>query len=266
MQEPQNKKPPLLDMIHDAIDSAPRALARIALYITRNPELILTLSIAEIARNTETGPATAVRFCRTLGYSGFREFKIALSGEIERGRVFEGHCGALQGASIAPRIAVLSSALQNSIAASARMLDDTQVKDLAKRVRTAQRIEVFGMGLSSACANILALRLIWLGFPVHSPSSAGISHGLARTLNSSSIAIGISSSGVTEETKEFLATARKTGAHTVAITTRVDCPVARHADELLQITSAGAWGAPGSSMHIPAVVLLSEYLCRCLQD
>jgi len=256
----------LLDTIHEAISAAPSALARIALYITQHPENVLALPIADLARNTNSGPASIVRFCRTLGFSGFREFKIALSGEIERGRALEAQRDTPQDSSVAPKISVLSSALQNSIAASARMLDDSQVKNLANRVRTAGRIGVFGIGPSSVCADILAMRLTWLGFPAHSFSSASMSHGLARTLNSSSLAIGISSSGATEETKEFLAAAHSSGAHTVAITTRADCPIAQYADEIILFTSAGAWREPGSSMHVPSVVLLSEYLCRCLQD
>ncbi|WP_442967338.1 hypothetical protein [Rhizobium sp. AG207R] len=45
--------------------------------------------MAELAHNTDSGSASIVRFCRILGFSGFREFKIALSGEIERARALD---------------------------------------------------------------------------------------------------------------------------------------------------------------------------------
>ncbi|RWI72067.1 MAG: hypothetical protein E5V70_00325 [Mesorhizobium sp.] len=77
--------------------------------------------------------------------------------------------------------------------------------------------------------------------------------------------MGISSRGHTVETKDFLAIARETGAYTIAITTRVDCPIARTADEVVLFTSAEAWPQAGSAMHVPPLVLLSEYLCQCLQ-
>ncbi|WP_107676178.1 MurR/RpiR family transcriptional regulator [Agrobacterium sp. LAD9] len=267
MQETRQTQPLLLDMIYAAINSAPTALARVALYIAQDPEIILSLSVADLARNTGSGPASIVRFCRTLGFSGFRDFKIALSGEIERGRILNlAQRTAPEDIYLPPKLAVLSTALQNSIAASARMLDESQITGLAIRVRAARRIEVFGMGPSSVCADILAMRLIWLGFPVHSPSSASLSHGLARTLDNSSLAIGISSSGVTDETKDFLSIARKTGAHTMAITTRSDCPVAQNAEEVIVVTTAGAWPEAGSAMHVPSIVLLSEYLSLCLQQ
>jgi DNA-binding MurR/RpiR family transcriptional regulator len=93
-----------------------------------------------------------------------------------------------------------------------------------------------------------------------------MSHSLARTLDPASIAIGISSSGVTEETKDFLEIANKAGAQTVAITTRINCPIAQIADHVILVSSPGSWPEPGSAAHVPAVVLLSEYLSRCLQE
>ncbi|TIL82139.1 MAG: SIS domain-containing protein, partial [Mesorhizobium sp.] len=117
---------------------------------------------------------------------------------------------------------------------------------LANRIRAARRVELFGTGPSSVCADILAMRLICLGFPAHCSGSATVSHALARGLGSLSLAIGISSRGHTVETKDFLAIARETGAYTIAITTRVDCPIARTADEVVLFTSAEAWPQAGS--------------------
>ncbi|MES0101415.1 MurR/RpiR family transcriptional regulator [Mesorhizobium sp. M0019] len=253
-------------MIHDVINTAPNALARIALHIEQDPKAVLTMSIADLAHDTATGPASIIRFCRRLGLSGFREFKIALSGDIERVMLIElAERAAPEDIDVAPGVAALSTALQSSIAASARGFDDLQITGLANRVRAARRVEVFGAGPSSVCADILAMRLIWLGFPAHSSGSATMSHALARRLGSSGLALGVSSLGHTEETRAFLAIARKTGAYTIAITTRADCPIAQTADEAVLFTSAGAWPQSGSAMHVPPVVLLSEYLCQCLQ-
>lgn len=69
------KRSVLLDMIYDAINTAPAALARVALYVAQDPEIVLGLSVAELAHNTDSGSASIVRFCRMLGFSGFREFK-----------------------------------------------------------------------------------------------------------------------------------------------------------------------------------------------
>ncbi|MEZ2127920.1 MULTISPECIES: MurR/RpiR family transcriptional regulator [unclassified Sinorhizobium] len=267
MNKALKSQPLLLDMIYESINTAPKALARIALYIAQDPEIILTQSVTDVARQTESGQASVVRFCRTLGFSGFPEFKIALSGEIERERAsHRAHHADPGDAFLAPEIASLSAALQNAIASSARLLDRAQIGRVIERLRIARRVEIFGMGASSVCADLLTIRLIWLGLPVHSPGSASMSHGLARTLDASSLAIGISNSGVTEETKDFLEIARNAGAQTLAITTRADCPIAQTADEVLLLSSTGSWPEAGSGMHVPSFILLSECLARGLRE
>lgn len=256
----------LLDAIYDSINTASKALSRVALYVAQDPEIVLTLSVADLARRTDSGQASVVRFCRTLGFSGFREFKIALSGEIQRERAFDlAQRAALEDVHIAPNIAVVSGAVQNSLVASARILDDVQITHLSQRLRKAKRIEIYGMGNSSVCADIMTIRLIWFGLAVHSPSSVNMSHALARTLDESSIAIGISNSGVTEETRDFLELANHAGAHTLAITTRADCPIANTAKEVILFDSASTWPEPGTAMHVPSIVLLSECIAHSLR-
>ena len=40
------------------------------------------LSIAQLSQATKAGEATVVRFCRTLGYKGFQDFKMDLAIEM----------------------------------------------------------------------------------------------------------------------------------------------------------------------------------------
>ncbi|TIL34056.1 hypothetical protein [Mesorhizobium sp.] len=47
-----------------------------------NPELLGDLSISKLVSQTNSGEASVLRFCRTLGLSGFREFRVALPGRL----------------------------------------------------------------------------------------------------------------------------------------------------------------------------------------
>lgn len=116
-----------------------------------------------------------------------------------------------------------------------------QIERLTHRLQTAKRIELFGIGVSHVCADLLAIRLIWLGIQANSSNAPTLSYGLASTLSQSDLAIGISYSGVSEEMQAFLTTARDASAYTIAITTREKCPVASVADELLLLSSSGPW-------------------------
>ncbi|MCS0463440.1 MurR/RpiR family transcriptional regulator [Rhizobium favelukesii] len=61
------------DAIYDLVTSGPSGQSRIAHFVAQNPEHLADLSVSELARATNSGDASIVRFCRTLGFSGFRE-------------------------------------------------------------------------------------------------------------------------------------------------------------------------------------------------
>lgn len=265
MTNSENETVSLLEAIYLSTSDAPKALARIAMYIAINPERVLKLNVTDLAQQTGSGKASIVRYCQTLGYSGFREFKIALSGEIERDRTRRLASRPETTISNADtKISRIHRALQNSLEDTAQLLRIDQIERLTQRLQTAKRIELFGIGVSHVCADLLAIRLIWLGIQANSSNAPTLSYGLASTLDQSDLAIGISYSGVSEETQAFLTTARDAGAYTIAITTREKCPVAAVADELLLLSSSGPWPEAGSARLMPPIVLLSECIAQCL--
>jgi len=48
-------------------------------FILENFESVIRMTLAEVAQQSGVSDATAVRFCRSLGYRGFLDFKIALT-------------------------------------------------------------------------------------------------------------------------------------------------------------------------------------------
>lgn len=256
----------LRDAVYALVTSGPSGRSRIAHYVAQNPEHLADLSISELARHTNSGEASIVRFCRTLGFSGFREFKVAFAAEIEHDKARRlTQYLTTEDRHVRPEIANLSAALQHSVATSARLLDYDQIERVADRLRSATRVEAFGMGVSGVCADLLMHRLIWLGIPVHSSGSVNIAHGLAHALGNSNLAIGISYEGISEETVAFLRTARDSGAYTLAVTTREKSPLAEVAHEVLLLSSAGPWPEAGSARLMPSMALLSECIAECIK-
>ncbi|CCM80373.1 transcriptional regulator [Rhizobium altiplani] len=255
--------PLLLDRIRAAISAYPPALARVAASIIEDPEFVINSSIDDFAHHVDSGSASIVRFCRRLGYSGFREFKIALNGELEKAKFIgsRGECST-ENLYIPKELALLSETLQSAVAASARLIDEQQVIKLAGRLRSAKRIVVLGAGASSVCADILASRLAWTGLPIVCASSPE----LARTLNKSCVAVGLLWPEATKELWQFLSSASTAGAHSIAITADEACLVAKTANEIITIASDPAIRKPGSCLHISSILLLSEYIYLCLQS
>ena len=74
----------ILVRLQEDFDLLPNALARIAKYILENPEKVLHQSVAELGEFAGSGEASILRLCRQIGFSGFRDFKLALAAEIGR--------------------------------------------------------------------------------------------------------------------------------------------------------------------------------------
>lgn len=53
-----------------------------------NYEKIIKMTVAELAENAGVVKSVIVRFCKTLGFDGYVEFKLALSGELARNEKF----------------------------------------------------------------------------------------------------------------------------------------------------------------------------------
>ena len=72
----------ILNTISSLYRSLTKTEKKIADAILLNPDLAVQAPLAEIAAHLEVGEATFVRFCRTLGFKGFSDFKLELSIEL----------------------------------------------------------------------------------------------------------------------------------------------------------------------------------------
>lgn len=67
-----------LPLTDETIQSLSRHELDVLKYVYEHTESVLDLSIRELSERVSYSPATVLRFCKKLGYSGFAEFKYAL--------------------------------------------------------------------------------------------------------------------------------------------------------------------------------------------
>ena len=82
------QSPSIVDRIYEAVDQMPKAMARMALYVSQNPDQVIKQSVVQLGENTNSGQATIIRLCKFLGYDGFKELKMALAFEVARERAY----------------------------------------------------------------------------------------------------------------------------------------------------------------------------------
>lgn len=219
----------ILLRLQEEIDQLPNALARIAKYILENPEKILRQSVAELGEFAGSGEASILRLCRQIGFTGFRDFKLALAAEVGRPPL------AVIGSSASdPAIDQLQQTLVQNIAVAHSHVDPLSLSKIADALATSRRIDIYGAGMSGLVGEMLAYRLLRAGMTAVAFRNSHMAHEAANGLGEGCVALALSISGLTVETVQFLKGARAAGATTVAITNRAQSPLSKVAHYSLQ--------------------------------
>ena len=106
-------------------------------------------------------------------------------------------------------------------------------QEVARRLASARRVDVYGVGASGVVAQYYAYKLLRLGLTVQAFTDLHLGAMSASNLRGDCVAIGVSSSGSTVDTLQALKAARDAGAYTVAVTNRMKSPLAKVADRNL---------------------------------
>ena len=221
---PANGK--ILDTIDSLYDSLTKTEKKIAKTILSNPQLLNQASLSAIAVDLDVGEATFIRFCRTLGFKGFTDFKMDLAIELATQDKSE---TTLLDTDVtvedsAQNIALkLQAVINNVITETMNLLDFNELEKVVKAFRQAKRIFLFGVGSSGITAEDAKNKFMRIGLQMDA----------ATNMQKGDVVMGISHSGYSQETTHALGIAHKAGATTIALTHNLRSPITRVADLVL---------------------------------
>lgn len=257
----------VLDRIGTFKSQMPATMAKIAAVLMDDPRAPLNLSITDLAERAGTSPASVTRFCRSLGFTGYAQLRVALAEDAGRGGAQAAWIADI-GRSFGPhdppeeiRNALLNTHI-TSLQTTAGLLDMPTAQRVAAAIVRSRHLDVYGVGGSALTALETEARLYRIGINVH--TWAEVHNGLtsAAILDAGCVAIGISNTGRTDETIQMLTLAKASGAYTVAMTGNPDSPLARLADDVLVAASPDAYLQPAdlSARHCQLFVVDLLYL------
>jgi len=225
--------------IQSRLDTYPPSTRRVAEAILERPQIVLEQTITELARNCSTSETSVVRFCRTIGFTGYAPMRLQMATELatesaQFGQVGEYGSDITDADSLAEMIAKISRSEIVGIQETAASLDLDVLQSVIDRVAAADTVIVFGVSASNASARDLAQKLLRVGRTALSFADAHDALVPATLLGPDGVAIAFSHSGRTREAIEFLRAAHDSGAATVAITNAADSPLGRVADAVLR--------------------------------
>ena len=191
---------------------------KVASCIVADSQAVLGLGISDIARKSGVSDATVVRLCRTLGYKGLKELKIAIAQErqTEGGSSRPDRSVTVQDS---PRdlkekvICACMEALQDTM----DMLEDDKLGEAIEAMYKAKYIDIFGIGGSAAVGRSAQHNFRKIGVRVNVCSDINQHYLLAERFGPEDVALGISLSGETEAVCDALERAGSKGATTISI-------------------------------------------------
>lgn len=226
----------ILNTISSLYQSLTKTEKKIADTILMSPDLVVQCSLSEIAEHLDVGEATFVRFCRSVGFKGFSDFKLELSIELATKDNLDNPLleTDIEQADSSHHIAQkLQNAISNVVSETINLLDLKQLEASVKAIRRANRIFLFGVGSSGITAEEAKNKLMRIGFHVDATGNNHFMYMQAALLKPNDVAIGISHSGYSQETAHTLKIAKQNGATTVAITHSLRSPITEAADFVL---------------------------------
>lgn len=232
--------PGLIVQINGLLPALSPAEQRVARMVLADPAEVARRTITDLAHSAETSEASVVRFCRSIGLTGYPQLRIRLAEEAARrvepvdARVAD---GSIQpGADLSQIIATVAFNDARAVEDTAQQLDPVVCEQIVQALAKAARIEVFGAGASGFVAADFQAKLHRLGRVAYFWPDVHGALASASMLATGDVAFGISHTGTTWDTIEMLRRARKTGATTVALTNFPRSTISEAAD--LVVTTA----------------------------
>ncbi len=212
------------------------ATRRVAAHVLADPHAAAQSTITELAEQTGTSQSTIVRLCHETGLAGYREFRLALAADVARSDA-ETPTGITSDISpddeLATVVAKIAVADTRAVNQTAQALSVPDLEAVVVAVARARQIGIYGVGASGIVAADLEQKLRRIGLVAAAHTDIHLALTSAALLTGDDVAIGLSHSGTTSETVDALATARRAGAVTVAVTDAPRSPVAATADRVL---------------------------------
>jgi len=211
----------------------------IAAHILENPQLVVDMSIHELARHTFSSASSIVRLCNHTGYSGYREFRKAVAYELvlrEQNKKIE-QKEIVHSDSIQDIIDKVTYANIVSLEETRALMDVKVLRACVDLIKNARMIYLFGIGASLCAAKDAYLKFLRLNkFCVinedwHSQLLQ------AKNATAQDLGIVISYSGATVEMVECMKNMRENKTPIIAITRCINSPVSELADYKLYTTA-----------------------------
>lgn len=206
---------------------------RVAEFVLASPREVSRMSLQKLAKRCECGEATVVRLCRTIGLSGYTQFKEQLAVQLLNPPAKNDEVKL----SASHRMEeILESVFELNILNLRKTLEVAAVEEYEKAcevIAGTGKICFFAIGDAAFPCSYASLRFRRIGYDCFADSDADIQIVNACNMKKGDVAIAISHSGRTKQVVEAMRIARERGAFTICITKAGKSELTKYSDVVL---------------------------------
>ena len=202
---------------------------KVAQYILENydSEELLKYNVSELAKNADVSDATIIRFCRSIGCTGYQDFKVnvakdliprekQLDPNVEHGDDTKTICTKI----FTAEINVLNDTLAE--------LDFDLIDEIAEQINNARNLYIFGTGGSQIVAMDALHKFLKVGIRAYVYQDADLQRMSSSLAREGDVALCISFSGGNNSIISCMRNAKNNGAYTVGIISLPKSALVRH--------------------------------------
>lgn len=221
-----NKTAPTLIKIRQLCPGLKGNNRRIAEQLLKEPELLMSKKVSNIAEVCSCDPAQVIRFCQNLGFKGFSELKNHVARELIPLPMEEKAAFRKSGDEFDQLRSDYCRNISTAVNDTLMNLDKTSVLKAVKKIHDADRIVICGAGASNLTAQDLHAKLLRMGFNSSCFADQEMQKINCALLGKKDLLIVFSFSGNTDSVIQCMKTAKANGGTVLLIS---NCPASKAA-------------------------------------
>ncbi len=219
---------------------------------------VIYMSITDLAAATGVAEATVLRFCRSLGFNGYQEFRLNLA----QGSV-ENDDDEAEGIGF---IGEIESMYELAMENVRRGLDEARVNEAINMILSARTVCCFGVGHSYLAALELHNRLMMMGLVTFCERDTHLQNVLLSSRGEEDLMIIFSVSGSSKDTVEAAELARAIGMKLLVITCYEKSPLSKYGDLVLSAAPMDSPMQPGAMTGKIMQLFMVDVLCTGMHN
>jgi RpiR family carbohydrate utilization transcriptional regulator len=207
----------LIDSIRTQLDSLSKSERKVALAVLDNPSRTVSQNITALAKSAQVSEPTVVRFCRTLGYDGWHEFKLKLAQGLALALPGPTNEQPAQDDLAADLVNKICSRSINTLLDLRNNLNPESVQKALDILSRAKKIEFYGQGTSGFVAADAQHKFFRSGVPTVCYTDPAIHSIAAALLHEGDAVVAISQRGNNPSLVRSAKLARRGGADVIVL-------------------------------------------------